>query len=417
MEAEDQGPFVSMIKLCQPTASQEAIFSNCPLARESENFADSSPDQFSSSADQTPSQPAGIVMVSPPGSASSVHQQVEDDTVFHTPPEHHFHSHLSSSEDQNLDGLCAEDVRTVDVDNGSDRSKKVRVSGEEFGETVPVGETEVMVIEIEGNEGDRDAEVIVLDSADSGEEMATSNLAEESLDIISEDGIEVNTIDGVRKVGELMKDGVPEVDAVDGNHELGKKCESMEDIQVSIGKKRDENSFSSGSLDSGKIKEEIVKLKCIVGNGCIGMRHESGVGGSEKVVKVTNNEMMPKDGHGDGGLKTDGKRIEEIDEFRYVGGADVQRRWKGRTGRAVGGSGRRRQLPVSLKGKEKNVGGGNVLETVESKSGLLDFLDVLKVVVGDMDGGCEDADFLMTAKRQGLTFPRARWWPPEGDDE
>lgn len=145
------------------------------------------------------------------------------------------------------------------------------------------------------------------------------------------------------------------------------------------------------------------------------MRQQSGVGGSEKVVKITKHAKMPKDGHQDGGRKTDGQRIEEIDEFWYTGDAD--RRWKGRTGRAIGGSGRRRELPISLKGKEKTVGGGNVMETVEKKIGLLKFLDVLKVVVGDIDGGTEDVDFLETAKRRGLTFPKARWWPSEGDDE
>ncbi|KAK6117473.1 hypothetical protein DH2020_048800 [Rehmannia glutinosa] len=361
MEAEkEQDPFFSLIKLCQPTASQEAKFRKCPFAGEPNNFSDSNLDYSSSSPDPTPSEPTRIIMVSLPGSDTSVQQQVEDDAaVFHTPPEHHLPSYFSSSEDQHLDELAADGVRNVDVG---------------------IGETEAIAIEIEGNEVVREAEIIVLDSADSGDEMATTNLAEDSTDIISKDRIESRTIDVVRKIH----------DAIDGNQRLGKKLESMEDIQADKGKKRPlEN--------SDKSKEEIVKLKCTVVNECSEMRRESGVGGSEKVVKVTKHEKIPKDGNGDG------KRIEEIDEFRYVSVGD----------RAVGGSGKRRQLPASLKGDYQDVGGEKVVETVESKSGLLDLLDVLKVVVGDTNGDREDVDFIRTAKMRGLTFPRPRWWPAE----
>lgn len=348
-------------------------------------------------------------MVSPPDSADSIQEQVEDEAVFHTPPEHHV-SNLSSSEDQNLDDLCAEGLRTDHVGDGSDRqknvrvlegrlddeyeSKRIRVQGEELdGETVPVGETEPIVIELEGNGAVSDTEVIVLDSAD-------------SLDIISEGGVEGSTVELVR---ESTKDGMPEIDAIDENYELGKNCESIEDFGVNKGEKPNENSDLSGSLDSGKIEEEIVKLKCIVENGCTKRRQESGVGGSEEVVKVTEDGKMPKHCYGDGGPRTYSKRIEEIDQFRYIDEGDVERRQKGRTG--ASGSAGRRQLPASMKEKEKNVGAG------ERKSGLLEFLDVLKVVVDDMHGGIGDVDFLETAKRRGLIFPRARWWPCEVDDE
>ncbi|GFP99154.1 hypothetical protein PHJA_002059300 [Phtheirospermum japonicum] len=390
MEAEmAQDPFVSIAKLCQPTASQEAKFPNFPLARESENFAGSNSEQFSSSPDPMPSEPTGIVMVSPPGSISSARQQAEDDAVFHTPPEHHFPAHFPSV-DQNLDDLSSGGAKTVDVGDRCDRSKKARVSeagmddefesnrirdpGEEFGgETVPALDTEVIVDEIEGNEGVRDeAEVIILDSGDSGEEMAASDLAD----------VSVKTIN----VGnELSKDSVRKANGINGDH----KCESTEGIPVNKGKRP----HDSGSLDSVKSKEEIVELKCIAGNGGSEMRHESGVGGSDKIAK-------------------DGKRIEKIDEFRYVGGGDSRRRQKEKTDGTAGDLGRRRQLPVSLEGKGKNA-----VEMVGLKSGLLDFLDVLKVVVGDVNGGCKDVDFLGMAKSRGLTFPRPRWWSAEDDEE
>ncbi|KAL3649725.1 hypothetical protein CASFOL_006128 [Castilleja foliolosa] len=364
MEAETaQDPLVSIIKLCKPTASQEAKFPNVALARESENFVGSKSDEFSSSPDPTLyNSPAGIVMVSPPGSISSARQQAEDDEVFGTPPENHLHAYFSA-EDQNLDELSS---GGADVGDGYDRSKKARVSeadeseskrirdpGEGIsGETVPAVDTEVIVDEIEGNEGVHDeAEFIVLDRVGSGEETV-------ALDLVDDDS-------------------VPKTNGINGDCE----CESMENILVNNGKRPRENSFLSGNLDCVTGKVETIEHKC---NGGSEMRHENGVGGSDKAAE-------------------DGKRIENIDKFRYVGGGERRRRQKEKTGR--------RQLPVSLEGLAKNA-----VETVELKGGLLDFLDVLKVVVGDIDSGCEDVDFLGMAKSRGLTFPRPRWWSSEGDE-
>ncbi|GFZ02053.1 hypothetical protein Acr_15g0006620 [Actinidia rufa] len=59
---------------------------------------------------------------------------------------------------------------------------------------------------------------------------------------------------------------------------------------------------------------------------------------------------------------------------------------------------------------QKNVNGGSA-----RKNGLL---DALKWVAGEMGEGSEvDFDFLETAKSRGMTFPRPRWWPPEGYDD
>ncbi|KAG8374640.1 hypothetical protein BUALT_Bualt10G0017000 [Buddleja alternifolia] len=434
-EEEEEDRFASIIELCKPTASQEAKFCNCPLVRESENFADTNPDAFSSSPDPTPSEPTGIVMVSLPDSVKSVHQQVDDDAVFHTPPEHHLHSNLSSSEDQNLDELCAEGARTVGLGDVSDqlrkvkvsewglddesRLKKIRVSGVELdGETVPVGETEVIVL-TEENEGVNDTEVIDLDSVDSGEQTATINLAEDSGDAIGNDSVEFCKNDlEKQRIGELTKDGVLEVDATDENHELGKKCVPMVDEIVNIGGEEPyQNRDSNECLDGRKAEEEMIKFRRIVDNGCVEMRLETGVGRSEKVCKVTNDETESNDGYANEGLRIGRISIEEIDKFMSVPGGDVERRWKGKTNKTFDGAERRRQLPVTMKGKEKSVGGEGLVKTVETKSGLLDFLDVLKVVVGDMNGDSEDVDFLETAKKQGLIFPSPRWWPPDGDDE
>ncbi|KAH6818006.1 hypothetical protein C2S51_001609 [Perilla frutescens var. frutescens] len=420
MAAErEEDPFASIIKFCEPTASQEAKFPNCPLARESENFVDSNPDQFSSSPDRSPSEATGIVMITPPGSSSSFHQHMmEEDAVFHTPPEHHSHSHLSSSEDQNPNELRAEGLRISEAGDRSDGTTSVRVSeagladepaakrvrvvpGEEFdGETVPLGETEVVE-----TEGIRDTEVIDLDSGDSvGEERAASILAEGSTDVAGEGGGEAGSISC------STKDEVTKFVAINGSHVLGGNCGCAEDIGVTRDDKTNEDSDSSGSLDSDRIEGEIAKLKHTVGTRCDEVKLNSDVGVSEEAVKISEEAKMPKDSHRDGGVRSNGKRIEEIEEFRYTG--DVNGRCEGGIGRPAGSFGGRRQLPPSLKGKEKDV-----VENSEKKSGWLDLLDVLKAVFGDTDGGGEDVDYLKTAMRRGFSIPKARWWPSDENEE
>ncbi|KAI3711045.1 hypothetical protein L2E82_40849 [Cichorium intybus] len=63
----------------------------------------------------------------------------------------------------------------------------------------------------------------------------------------------------------------------------------------------------------------------------------------------------------------------------------------------------KRQLPVSFHGAEKK------------HEGFIDTLSrAMKLQKGDVKADGDD-DFLETAKRQGMTFPRPRWWPPEGE--
>ncbi|CAI9278536.1 unnamed protein product [Lactuca saligna] len=75
----------------------------------------------------------------------------------------------------------------------------------------------------------------------------------------------------------------------------------------------------------------------------------------------------------------------------------------------------KRQLPFSMKGKEKN--------NIEKHEDV--FTDILnrawKILVeqqrkcgAEADG---DDDLLETAMRRGLTLPRPRWWPPEEEEE
>ncbi|KAL8539898.1 hypothetical protein ACS0TY_001485 [Phlomoides rotata] len=166
MEAAD--PFAWMIELCQPTDSQ-ANYPNTPVARMSEYFADSSSDPVPySSVDPMPTEATEIFMMSLPG---SVHERAEDESLFHTPPEHHPPpSHLSSSEDQNLDEGALEghdrrkEVRASEAGMGDGPEAK-RLRSMEYEETVPVGETEVIVEETE----------IIVDLGEEEEEVIETN--------------------------------------------------------------------------------------------------------------------------------------------------------------------------------------------------------------------------------------------------
>ncbi|KAL7140409.1 hypothetical protein ABFS83_09G119000 [Erythranthe nasuta] len=351
MEAEnEQDPFAFIFNFCRPTASQEAEFPNCPMDRKSEMVRRPDPVECSSSSsDPTSSEQTPIRMVSLPATSGSSRQQSEEDPVFHTPPEHHNHSQLSSSEDQNVDELLSRAVG----DGGCCRSEKVRVSDGELEDeadshklmalidelerdTVPVDETEnideTQVIETVDID-----EVIVADSDDAGEDL---------------DGIDVNR-------GEIRTE---DLDGIEVNRgEI--RTEDLDGIAVNRGENRtrEENTCSTGSLNSSRIEEDIRNMK------------SDRVREDEKIC-------------GDGCPKLDdGKK-------------------------------KRRKLPASLFDTRAK----NVERSSTSNGGLVDFQDILKVAVGGggEDGGAageEDVDLLWMAKRRGLTFPRPRWWPPEGD--
>ncbi|KAI3707399.1 hypothetical protein L6452_25880 [Arctium lappa] len=74
----------------------------------------------------------------------------------------------------------------------------------------------------------------------------------------------------------------------------------------------------------------------------------------------------------------------------------------------------KRRLPLSVNGRDQNNGEKGDYCRHEAFRNALD--RVLKMLVGEPKDDChdEDIDFLKTAKRRGMTFPRPRWWPPEG---
>lgn len=61
---------------------------------------------------------------------------------------------------------------------------------------------------------------------------------------------------------------------------------------------------------------------------------------------------------------------------------------------------------------------GGVPVTANSPEKNKDLIDALKMVEEEINDGCSETsgDFLETAKKRGMDFPRPRWWPLEGFD-
>ncbi|CAA3023007.1 Hypothetical predicted protein [Olea europaea subsp. europaea] len=398
MGEEKEDKFASLMKLCKPTPSQESKLLTCPFALESETFAGSNADPVSSSSAPTSSEPTGIVMVSLPDSSSSIDQSRgrDDELEFHTPPEQRF----TSSEDQTVDCVVGEpkafDLGSLGGDKGADdlgegggvvelkknrvpdrvlrensKEKKARVSGDsdsEFeGENEFVGINEPIAIEISS---DLDTEFDEkTERANMPVDSPMKKIVENCVVAENDEVLKNGKSNGGSKKGDVHKHGLDEMVV-----ENSKKCKL------------------------GKISEF-------------------------DAVKVTEGEKAHIIGNGEGSPGSS-RNAEEIEKFKYVASAAVVgRKGKERIGEGGVSINRKRELPPSIKGKAKNVRHEEVVENARSKNGLLmDLLEVLKAkkVVGIEDAGFkreEDVDFLETAKRRGLTFPKPRWWPPEGFEE
>ncbi|KAL1547513.1 hypothetical protein AAHA92_15860 [Salvia divinorum] len=297
MAEDGQDLFVRILKCSKLTESQEAKLLNCPFARDSENVMDSIPlTQFSS---MTQSEADHLVI-----GQSSI---LEEDSVFHTPPEHHSRSHLSSDDDQNP--------------NVDDRKRQVRASEERLDDeqeskrvrAVPGRTRKVRALEA-GMDNEPESKRIRAVAGDS----KTVPLAV----VIEED------------------DGVHSTEVIDLSDSEGEERAEGDGVELGeIGVPRGENCDSSRIL-KGKAVEE-----------CAG---------------------MPKDNrHGDDG----GERIEGLRD----------------------GEGGRRRLPPSMEDND-------IVEEV----GLFGMVDKLRAIFG-FPGAGEHVDFLETAKKNGMAFPKPRW--------
>ncbi|CAI9775586.1 unnamed protein product [Fraxinus pennsylvanica] len=94
--------------------------------------------------------------------------------------------------------------------------------------------------------------------------------------------------------------------------------------------------------------------------------------------------------------------MERIDKFKYINGGSTERKRKERICGVDSRVGTRRELPSSMKCKEKNTGSREVVGNVGMKNGVFyDLLELSKPVFSkvDSDSDSEDVDFLERAKR------------------
>uniref|UniRef100_M1CIZ1 Uncharacterized protein n=1 Tax=Solanum tuberosum TaxID=4113 RepID=M1CIZ1_SOLTU len=72
-----------------------------------------------------------------------------------------------------------------------------------------------------------------------------------------------------------------------------------------------------------------------------------------------------------------------------------------------------RELPLWMKGGEKNGKVEHVGRKAMKEGQFKDIIEVTMVAFGNKNGENKDADFFETAKRRDMFFPRPRWWSPE----
>ncbi|XP_022853128.1 uncharacterized protein LOC111374647 [Olea europaea var. sylvestris] len=396
MEGEKTDRFDSLIKLCQPTSSQEAELDDCPFGW----IVKSDRDPDLSSPSPSPTEPAGIVMVSGPDSGPIDQRTPQDDAEleFQTPPEQQARF---SSEDHYVDAGepptafdPGDSLRTVDLSEdtlvvGADELRKNGVLEEELdndsvlkkkgvseedmelewdGETMPIGETEPTTVEVEGSNNVHDTDVINMETEEIGEELTTVNLGEDSVEKLCNENVVVGENADAQKTGETP--GFTETP------DLLVAGASEEFVRV------------SKNCDEGKTSEY------------------------REVVEVTESEKACNNTGGDGDLCSF-MNMEGIDEFKYVNDGVIERKRKERVCGVDSRVGGQYELPLSMKGKEQNIGSSEVVGNVGMINGFFDdLLEVLKPVVPKVDRDSEDVDFLEIAKRRGLTFPQPRWWSP-----
>ncbi|KAM3308635.1 hypothetical protein P3S67_010379 [Capsicum chacoense] len=73
----------------------------------------------------------------------------------------------------------------------------------------------------------------------------------------------------------------------------------------------------------------------------------------------------------------------------------------------------RRELPLWMRGGEKNGQVEGVGKEAMKKGHFKDIIEVTMEVFRKKDGENKDADFFETAEWRNMLFPRPRWWPPE----
>ncbi|TMW97435.1 hypothetical protein EJD97_005557 [Solanum chilense] len=364
--------FEELIKYCEPHPDAQEELLNCPFVYEYEDTPKSSP-----SVAVTPSEPTGILMLSVPSTDTDGKNSPAANEVFETPPEHIKPSQLyfSGSDDPKPSTAGVNRGNTEVIDLGSD-SDDLGFPNQQNnnGGTEAVNRDNMEVIDLGSDSDDvgfpNRREVNVQDTGKSEEQLQKRyKVSEEDFDV-------KNSVQRVvKKEPIVIKTNQTQTQEVD-----------MEAIEGGI--ERNADSFTVKMSERHKEEED---------------------GG----------EMRDHGERGDGtkdGVGVRGAASMNLDKNEKLNGVGVN---GGGAGRDKG----KRKLPLWTKGGSLE----EVGRREPTKGTFEDLVEDFSMIFGAVSGddsddkiGVDDSndkiggDFLETAMRRGLTFPRPRWWPPEG---
>ncbi|VFQ70511.1 unnamed protein product [Cuscuta campestris] len=372
-----EDPFSCLISHCKPTVSQEEKLRKCPFARESEEHSDS----LSSSPAPASPEPTAIAMVSLPDTDSVGQSDSLDKEVYQTPPEHGNSSsqpYLSGSEELRPASAAA----TLCSQSDSSWDKRASAADED-------GKEHHGIVDL-GTECDNlgfsePPEVnCVGEGSDSGIKdpiHVGRGINFEESEFLNGDNNEYPS-KRIRVLGE----------------DLGVESPTMYvgETEPNAIKVQDDDSVNAdmmGLESEEKIMADTVDSYVNAGDISVCENGSSIFEGKKSAADIEKHAPIDEKGKDDDVAKGEEER------------------------RAVG----RRELPLSLKGGEKSVGGEEETGRRHSKNGSSSFKDIVKVLAvllgtGDGDDGVEGAGLLETAQSRGWDFPKPRWWPPEGFD-
>ncbi|XAR54895.1 hypothetical protein NMG60_11030225 [Bertholletia excelsa] len=372
---EDSDPFGSIVSRCQPTSSQEDILRLCPFARESEVFpGDDEESPSSPAACGIPVESTEIMMVSPPESPREKSPPHEE---FQTPPE----GSLPASSEEQRSAAEAFDTRSGEQFHGVGGGENVAV---DRGCTASEG-----VVDL-----GKDSANLGLSGVKPGQRRDRGG--GEGLDAVRSLGVEkVIASEAFESESEKFK-------VLRGKSSLVCHDISCESVPKKLKLSDPPNTSASDTepliietFPDENTNTEAIHLEVEE----IGGRCEDNV-----YVKVPVRESKSGESVSEGSRLH--KNVEDLDKFKYDSSISVI------PSKNISDVGSRRELPSSISGRANNAGIEMRSSTSDAKSqGWKDLLYALKMVAKEKDNGFDEgADFLQTAKRRGLIFPRPSWW-------
>lgn len=372
-EAKYPDLLTQIIKYCEPRSSAEEELQNCPLIHEYEKSPESSP-----SLKLTPSEATGILMLSLPSSESVRQSSPHDNEEFETPPEHN-------------------NSNSQPYFSGSDELKP---------------STSTAAVDFQHNGDDTDAvnhdNSASVDLGNDSDDLGFEERMRKRIRVSDED---LNVKSSVRKIDEKG----PTVIEIDQTQDVGTEVVMECEENVKVYERRIQRNADSSTVKMSERGDE-------EGDGEKHENGERGVDNDEKLNGVGYVEMHlngVKDGVSGGGRGVESMNLDENEKLNGVCAKEIHSNGITESGGAgvsdCGGVEGRRELPLSMRGGNKNVGlveevGRRVVKNTKFK----DLVEAFSMVVGDVSGGDKNVDFFETAKARGLSFPRPRWWPPEG---